>query len=353
MEFVLRIFFSGLITFIPSSDGKELTVVMVQTPHAYELAGGSTLAHHKPILLARAANCTGTCRTDEYTSIAQFLYARKTTQEALTSLNSALLTGGAWELSGSELSLNGPVGPLEIRTGTRGRDENGVLHRVPQTAAEREDFSWVADFSDLAPGTDGFQSALTGSANPGELVAARLKLRSGKVITYSLIKVDGKAKPVHFRKPSGEGPDAPYAQALANWVEAEIQVSGETLEIVDQSFTDGKPRRSMKLRPQDGKVELALLNLPPYETPDPDAPAATPKPGQHFQIYYDLAKTPPAQEERLVPQQPLSPCASEPQTDWASLHPRQKLWSNLLEQLGLSPRGKGPYEVAFCPITQQ
>ena len=44
MEFVLRIFFSGLITFIPSSDGKELTVVMIDTPHAYEMADGTTLA---------------------------------------------------------------------------------------------------------------------------------------------------------------------------------------------------------------------------------------------------------------------------------------------------------------------
>jgi len=352
MEFVLRIFFSGLIAFIPSSDGKELTVAMIDTPHAYEMADGTTLAHHKPLLLARAASCEGTCRTDDHTSIAQFLYAKKTTQEALTSFNGALLGGGAWQLSGSELSLDGPEGPLEIRTGARGSDENGALHRVPQTAAEREDFSWVTDISDLSPGTEGYDSALTASGNPGDLVAARLRLRNGKVITYSVIKIDGKARPVHFRKPSGEGPDASYAQALANWVEATIRVPGDSLEIVDQSFADPARKRTMKLHPQNGVVEIALLNLPPYETPDPDAPSAAPKPGQHFQIYYDLVKTPPAQTERLVPHLPLSPSASDPQTDWGTLHPRQVLWSNLLEQLGLSPRGKGPYEVALCPITQ-
>lgn len=352
MEFVLRIFFSGLITFLASSDGKELTVVMVDTPHAYEMADGSTLAHHKPLLLARAADCGGACQTDAHASIAQFLYARKTPAEALTSLNSALLGGGAWQLAGSELSLGGPDGPLEIRTGVRGRDENGILHRVPLTAAEREDFSWVADLSELAPATEGFSTALTAAGNPGDLVAARLKLRSGKVITYSVIKIDGKAKPVHFRKPCGDGPDAPYSQALANWVEATIRVPGETLEIVDRSFGESAPRRSMTLRPQNGVVEIALLNLPPYETPAPDAPAPSPQPGQHFQIYYDLAKTPPAQTQRLVPHQPLAPSASDPQTDWAMLHPRPAQWSNLLEQLGLSPRGKGPYEVALCPVTR-
>lgn len=352
MDFVLRIFFSGLVSFIPSSDGKELTVILVNTPHAYELADGTPLSHHKPLLLARAGSCTGTCRTDDYESIARFLYARKTTSEALTALDTAILSGGAWQLSGSDLSLNGPTEPLAIRTGVRG-SENGVLHRVPLTPEEREDFSWVADFSELAPATEGFDAALTGSGNPGDLVAARLKLRSGKVITYSLIKVDGKAKPVHFRKPSGEGAEAPYAQALANWVEVTMNISGGSVEIADQSFTEPARRRSMKLGPQNGVVELALLNLPPYVTPDPDAPAATPQPGQHFQIYYDLAKTPPAQPERLVPHPPLSPSASDPQTDWAMLHPADGRWSNLLHNLGLNPRGKGPYEVAFCPITQE
>lgn len=352
MEFVLRIFFSGLITFIPSSDGKELTVAMIDTPHAYEMADGTTLAHHKPLLLARAASCEGDCPTDDHTSIAKFLYANKTAQQGLTSLNIALQGGAAWQLSGSELSLVGPKGPLEIRTGTRGLNDDGTLHRIPLTSEEREDFSWVADISDLAPGTEGYKSSLTASGNPGDLVAARLKLRSGKVITYSVIKIDGKARPVHFRKPSGEGPDAPYAQALANWVEATILVSGDSLEIVDQSFADPARKRTMKLHPLESGVEIALLNLPPYETPDPDAPVPTPKPGQHFQIYYDLVKTPPAKAERLIPHLPLEPLASDPQMDWAALHPGEARWSNLLEQLGLSPRGKGPYEVALCPITK-
>lgn len=353
MEFVLRIFFSGLIAFIPGDDGTELNVILVQTPHAYALADGSTLAHHRPLLLARAASCEGTCKTDDaQASIAEFLYARKTPQQALDALNVALLGGGAWRLTGSELSLNGPAGPLDIRTGVRGRDENGVLNCVPKTAEEREDFTWVANINEIAPDSEGYKSSLTQPGNPGNLVAARLKLRSGEIKTYSVIKIDGKARPVHFRKPSGTGPEAPYAQALANWVEATIKVSGNSLEIVDQDFAEPTRQRSMRLHPQDGVIELAVLNLPPYQTPDPDAPAPSPQPGQHFQIYYDLANTPAAQADRLVPHQALLPLASDPQTDWPSLHPRTEMWSHLLEQLGLSPRGKGPYEVALCPVTR-
>ncbi|HEY0373101.1 MAG TPA: hypothetical protein VGD79_13940 [Thermoanaerobaculia bacterium] len=340
-----------MITFIPSSDGKELTVAMVETPHTYQLADGSTLAHHKPLLLARGAHCGGDCGEDDYSSIAQFLYARKTPEQALTSLNGALQGGAAWQVSG-ELSLNGPTEPLSIRTGVRQRNDDGSLHRIPITAEEREDFTWITDINDLAPGTQGVQSAIAGSSNPGSHVAARLKLRSGKVMTYSVIKIDGSARPVHFRKPSGEGPDAPYTQALANWVMAEINVPGDSIEIVQQNFANPTQKRTMTLTPVNNTVEIAMLNLPPYETPDPDAPRSLPQPGQHFQIYYDLVKTPPAQADRLVPHLPLAPLASDPQSDWAALHPKVALWSYLLEDLNLNPRGKGPYEVALCPITR-
>jgi hypothetical protein len=353
MDFVLRIFFSGLIAFVPGDDGKELNVLLVQTPHAYELADGSMLAHHRPLLLARAASCEGICKTNNaQESIAQFLYARKTPEQALTALNAAILGGGAWQLTGAELSLIGPSVPLDIHTGVRGRDENGALNRVPMTAQEREDFTWVADINEIVPESEGYKSSLAQPGNPGNLVAARLKLRSGKITTYSVIKIDGKARPVHFRKPSGDGPEPPYAQALANWVEATIQVSGNSLEIVDQDFAEPTRQRSMTLHPQNGVIELALLNLPPYQAPDPDAPAPSPQPGQHFQIYYELANVPPAFADRLVPHQAVSPLASDPQTDWSSLHQGTERWSYLLEKLGLDPRGKGPYEVALCPVTR-
>jgi hypothetical protein len=353
MEFVLRIFFSGLIAFSPSTDGKELNVLLVNAPHEYMLANDTTLVHHKALLLARAAHCDGACVTTDHASIAQFMFANKTSRQALTSLSGALLSGGAWVLSNSELSLVGPQEPLAIRTGARTLGEDGSPRLVPSTPSEREDFSWVADLSDLAPGTDGFRDVLKGKDRPGDLVAARLKLKSGKVITYSLVKIDGKARPVHFRKPSGEGPEAPYVQALANWVEATITVSGDSVEVVDQNFYDTKCRRSMKLRPQNGVVELALVNFPPFEAPSADAPAPSPQPGQHFQIFYELAKTPPAPADRIVPHQALSPLASEPQVDWAALHPRQAIWSNLLEHLGMSPRSKTPYELALCPMIRE
>lgn len=352
-EFILRIFISGLIALQPSADGTEVNVLLVNTPHEYALADGTALAHHNPLVLARAASCEGTCTTEDHAAIAQSMYSNKTSAQAVTALNSALLGGGAWRLASSDLTLVGPEEPLAIRTNVRGHTENGALQLVPTTPTEREDFSWVTDMSDLAPGTEGFKAAVKGTEPPpGCLIAARFKLRNGKLFTYSLVKIDAKARPVHFRKPSGEGPEASYTQAVANWVAAEIHVPGDFVELVEHDFSDSTRHRSMKLYPQDGVVEMAILNLPPFEAPAPDAIAPTPAPGQHFQIYYDLVKTPPARADRLVPYTAIA-SASEPQVDWAMLHPRQQLWSNLLEQLNLNPRGKSPYDLTLCPITKE
>jgi hypothetical protein len=351
--FILRIFFSGLIALRPSPDGTEVTLLLVNTPHEYALSDGTTLVHHMPLLVARSASCEGMCTTTDQASIAQFLYANKTSPEAVTALNGAILGGGAWLLSSSDLTLVGPTEPLSIRKNVRGRTDTGALQRVPTTPEEREDISWVASMTALIPSTGGFKAALTSTeAPPPCMIAARMRLRSGKFFTYSLVKIDGKAKPVHFRKPSGEGPEATLTQAAANWVAAEIHVPGDSVELIDQNFSDSDKNRSMKLYPQDGVVEIAVLNLPPFVAPATDATPSAPGPGQHFQIYYDLMRTPPARADRLVPFATSATSATDPQVDWGALHPRQLLWSNLLEQLNLSPRGKTPYELAICPVGQ-
>jgi hypothetical protein len=349
--FVLRIFFSGLIAMLPNAEGTEVTVLLISTQHEHLMAEGTAVPPHSPLLLARSGNCTGTCITDK-TSIAKYLYSGKPLQQAEAALDGALQDGASWRLSNSDLSIVGPVAPLVIRKNVRAHDEEGALQSVPETAAQREDFSWVASLPQIAPGIQGFKDlTMSPDAPPGCLVAARLKLRSGKLFTYSLIRIDGQVRPIHFLKPSGDGPEAPYAQALASWVAAEIQVPGEFVEIAETNFDDPSKTRSMRLYPQNGLVEMAILNLPPFQAPDPNVAPPPPAPGQHFQTYYSLVKTPPSPANRLIPYT-TTPTASEPQVNWASVHPRGADWSNLLEQLGLNARGKAPYDLSLCPIVR-
>ncbi len=336
-QFILRIFFSGLIAFVPSTDGKELTVLLMET-HGHALSDGTALAHHKPVLLARAKTCDGDCNRSD-AEIADFLFAGQTASQAVSSLGAALEGGGAWSLANSELTLltSGLQPPLVLQ------NKSVRTKSIPQTSSEREDFRWVADLKQVLPAFGKLNPALFASRPPKEIVVARFRVKHGRFSTYSLVRVDGKVVPVHFRTLSGKGE---YAQAAANWVEAKIQVPGDSIEVVARDFDSGA-ERSMKLRQANGLVEMAILNLPPFHAPAPGMRRPLPLPGRHFEAFYELAKNPAAPNRRPVPQVE----ATKVQADWQALHPHDALWSALLEKLGFEP-GRGPYDVLLCPMGQ-
>src|SRR6266540_668123 len=241
MDFILRILFTGLIVFVPSQDGHEMTVLLLNVNHDHTLSDSTTLPQHTPLLLARAGSCSGQCPTRD-ADIAQFLFSDQASDAALDSLEAAVAGGGAWHLDGSELSVrkgsadDPDLPPLAVTRNARAI-VNGALQSIPATSAEREDFSWVADLTQLCP--DGCPlDASVHSTPPSGLVAARLRLRSGNVFTYSVAKIGSNVTPVHFTRLDGTGSAAPYSQAVAIWVGADIAVSGDSVEIVDTKFAD-------------------------------------------------------------------------------------------------------------------
>jgi hypothetical protein len=191
MSFVLRIFFSGLIAFVPSPDGKELTVLLLNGGHPYTLSDGARLEHHRPLLLARAAHCEGSCGTTD-AEIAHYLFPDPSEERAGHSLQQALLGGGAWQLDGIELSIK-PSGAdaktspsdLELRQ-TVQLDKNGRPGLIPKTSQEREDFRWVPDLTTIDPSIGGLNPVVLSLHPPTDLIAARLTLTHGKVFTYRL-----------------------------------------------------------------------------------------------------------------------------------------------------------------------
>jgi len=349
MGFLLRILFSGLIVFVPSQDGHQLTVLLLNIPHDHQLSDGSTLAEHKPLLIARAGGCSGDCPSRD-ADIAQFLFADKSLSEATDSLEAAVAGGGAWALSGSEISLHkGSEGApdlpaLSIRRNVR----NGI---IPTTSGEREDFSWVADLAEICPDGCPFDASIHASEPPSSLVAARFVLRSGNVFTYSLARIGPNVTPVHFKRLDGNGSESPYSQAIATWVAADVSVSGGDIQIVDTKYADGT-QRSMTLTPDtNGKVEVAVLNLPPF-MPQSSPFTGTPGIGKHFESYYDLAQDPPAAEERLVPYAGAAAGApSYSEVTWQSIHPQEAVWSDLLNALRLDV-GRTLSEQLLCPPSQ-
>jgi len=344
-SFILKLFFTGLMAFVPSQDGHEVTVLLLNVHHDYQFSDATALAHHKPLLIARAGDCSGQCPKRD-ADIAQFIYADKSESEALDSLEAAVAGGGAWELANSELSIqkgnpNDPDLPAlnivrNVRTGI-----------IPTTSVEREDFGWVADMQQIAPSGYAFNTDLLDSPPPG-LVAARLHLRSGKVFTYRVARIGSNVTPVHFERLDGTGGASSYSQAIASWVGAEIEISGENVEIVEEKFDDSTGR-SMTLSPdENGNVEVAVLNLPPFVPPSSQV-TGTPDPGKHFEMYYEVAQTPPAQSARLVPKAGAAPGADEyAEVEWNAIHPQTALWSDLLNGLRMNI-GRTMYEAVLCP----
>src|SRR5689334_17842589 len=198
MGFILRILFSGLIVFVPSQDGKQLTVLLLNVPHNHQLSDGSILEDHKPFFLARAGSCSGDCPTRD-ADVARYFFADKSTSEAADALEAAVSGGGAWALDGSELALGkGDAGDpdlplLSIKRNVR----NGI---IPTTSAEREDYSWVADLTQICSDGCPFSSTIHDATPPSNLVAARFVLKTGNVFTYSIARIGPNVTPVRFKR---------------------------------------------------------------------------------------------------------------------------------------------------------
>ena len=352
MHFVLHILFSGLIVFVPSQDRQEVTVLLLNVAHPHHLSDGSAVQKHIPVLLARAGGCTGDCpRRDP--ALAKHLFRDQSQSIALDSLESALLNGGGWILSKSDLAiLKGSSGAADLPALTFAATRptvNGVPAIIPTTSQEREAFDWVINLKELCPDCSIDSSMF--AAQPPAIVAARFKLRTGKMFTYSIARIGNDVTPVHFSRLDGDGEPASYTQAIATWVGADVEVAGDSVQIVDTKFDTGATR-TMTLTPDSaGKIELVLLNLPPFVPPASPSNKA-PQPGKHYEIYYDILQSPPAPETRFVPRAGAAPGAPQyPAVPWHDIHPQTALWSDLLNSVRLNI-GRTAYDRLLCPPTQ-
>lgn len=349
-SFILKILFSGLIVFIPSQDGKEMTVLLLAAGAGHHLSDGSALQQHNPIVIARAGSCSGDCPTRD-PNVARILYNDQPLSTAQDSLEAAVGGGGAWALSGSDVSLQKASGSdpdlpaLSFTSGAR-TFNNGQPSLIPSTSAEREDVSWIADLKQICGSGCALDSSVLASQPPSTVVA-RLHLRSGRVFTQSIARIGANVTPVHFSRLDGSGSAAAYSQAIATWVGAQIEISGGGIEIVESKF-NGDPGRSMTLTPDvSHSMEIAVLNLPPF-VPPASATNDAPQAGKHFEAYYDLLQNPPAKETRLVPLAGAVSGAQLPSVDWSAVHPQSAVYSQLLNSLRLDV-GRAAYDRLLCP----
>jgi hypothetical protein len=319
----LHIFFAGLVAFVPSPDGRELTVLVPQAGHEHVLSDRSTLEPHRALLVARAGGCQadgapGLCGAAD-AGIAKVLFAGEGAK-APEELESAILHGAAWGLDGVDLALPSQVGGLELH-----------------------DFDQIADLDRIAPGNGGVDRPLLNPDPPAGKLAARLTLSSGRVSPYRLVQIEGNAPALRFRDlKSGREAASGYSRPLATWVMAEIQIPGNFVELEVRPFGRGD-RRKVRLMPDErGQVEIVVMNV----VASRNGPLAKNEPDKHFELYYELTAKKPA--FRPVPYVPAG------STGPATLQVPQKaeaMPSDLLTALRLGdPRGV--YDRLICPVAQ-
>lgn len=346
--FVLRILFTGLMAFIPNENGTEVTVLLLNADH-YHTTDGSAMQAHNSVLYARPGSCSGDCVNDD-TSVAGITFRDQVSSVALDSLTYALGDGSAWLIAGSDISVQKSAGAanlpaLNIRDDVRGTVE-GQPQIIPTTATEREDFSWIARLAQSCSNGCTLDSDLFDTVPP-EIVAARFKINSGDLYTYSIARLGSNVTPVHFKRLDGTGSTSSYTQAVASWMGVDIEVTGDSVQFVETKHNGGTGR-SMTLSPDsNGKVEVAVVNLPPF-IPPASSNNEAPQPGKHFEMFYELLENPPAREARLVPLAGTPSGTTVPTVSWSSVHPASTTSSELLNRLRMEP-SRSFYDRTICP----
>lgn len=332
MGFVLKIYLLGLIAFVPSPDGREMTILMVDAGKGFTTSDNSVFPPHYPVLLARAGNCTPDCRC-EVKEIAPHLYVRREPSEEVNpdgerapvspdpagALRDLVRGGGAWALAGTEISISHP-GEISLS----GRAETGrsqpdrlVLApsrrgneraTLPATPGDKEGFSWVVPMAKVAPGSATVDPDCL-AAKPARCpITGRLTLTEGNFKTHKLAEFRTSGIAEFAFAPAGAAlPAGGPTQAIADWTVIEIQVPSCEVSFTLRPF-DGKPEALQRITLSPGtcdgtgEVEVALLNLPdPSRAGTAHDHPPTTGDAAHFEVFYELSSNRPVANQRPIP----------------------------------------------------
>ncbi|HXT22940.1 MAG TPA: hypothetical protein VN923_19485 [Thermoanaerobaculia bacterium] len=349
MGFLLRIYFVGLVAFVPDPSGQKMTVLLVDARQPYVASDGEMLPVHHPLLMVRADRCDGDCATQQG-AVADVVYASASSPaERGDKLHRALAGGGSWVLDQSELRIvlpeggRGAAAPFHIVRGASAAKRG--TGASPAAAADPADFDQVADLSAILGRNVVVDPTLLEMPDKGRTVAL-MRLAAGTVKAQRLSGFTDEVVGFQFAtaRELEAGVDLGMpTQALADRVMVEIPVAGCSVRLEDKNAATGA-RRAMDLAPAScngGLVEVAVINLPEHgfeggvehgEAHD----AAAPVIDHHFELFYDLAEFPPPRNRRPVPGYVYGPRTPRPpgpaDSDSAflallGLAPNRSLWS--------------------------
>jgi hypothetical protein len=282
--FILRLFITGLVAFVPLPDGRTLDVLLPNATH---------LVHDDPhyaMVVFDQRDVDQASGRDDWGKIAPLING------------SGNSSARGWLLDGEQLRLGqGQVVTLPL----------SLAHTLPSGSprpvrptsnGEEWDFSWVPPLKMVSPVDDRVDAGLL--ARPTrDRVAGLLSLDQGYVRTYSLARAldeggQDRGEVLAFRFASPDSKVLACSQAMAEMVVVEIPVMAPSLRLASEVFGGGA-ESWVTLRPRPGQatVDVLLANLSPSKP-------RTSSMAVHFQHYYDLLASQPEVAKRVVP----SPC---------------------------------------------
>jgi len=364
MSFILKIYFMGMIAFVPSGDGQEMTILLQDVRDGHYASDGSHIDTHLPMLIARSSACSGDC-LDDLEPVAMHLFKGAegvARGDEMTHLEGAIGNGAALVLDGSDLGVESVDLNIEPQRGgvtifsplsTSAQMDRNVF---PRTSEEQGDFSLIASMGAIAPELAEIDPQLMGE-NPGAtgLIIGRLRLDQGEIRTHSLVQYGGKIAPLSFRRLGDSSRSGEPVGPLGDSAVVEIPVAGCEVYFRERKFS-GEPGRVIRLAPEScegGEVlEVALLNLPPRGAHDQNrregnaASHRSATVGTHFELFYELAARRPPVRQRPVPH-----VAEAPQGVTIPPQRRTGAPDGLLDRLGLGAF-RGGYSASICPLSQ-
>ncbi len=368
MSFMLRIYFLGLIAFVPDPSGKQMTALLVDTSHAgHASCGEHSVPLHQPVLLARAGSCQGECSADS--DIASLVFGSKALSEdpveSLNLLRQALRNGSSWKLDNVILTLQtGDPGQPQPAPSLQVLSRNSERFDLGETAAgglmpndrdDREDFGWVVDLGRLDPAWQAVDTDVFEPAPKKDLIKARWPLTQGKAKTFRLSGFPDDIVPVELRTFPEALPWPGFRpRAAADVVVVEIEIEGQQVSVQATPF-GGSTARTMTLTPEAGVVEIAVLNLPresfvPYAQQGPTQ-APQDYVDYHFELFYELLANRPPRHQRPVPVFRLTALPPVERAPRSTTEPPTDT-SPLLDLLDLLPANRFEYNIPRCAMAQ-
>lgn len=300
--FTLRIFFYGLIAFVPSEDGKSINALVLDA-HSPESPNPCANHHHDPVIgfAGRDAVCVrpaSGCRPVEVPG------------------QSIDCKADVWWRLTNEL--------VELMA-----DEGGVLQIIgegkraglPKSAADLVDFGWTAQMGSIAPKAGRLNRKLLGPQPPVGKIVGRIMLQAGSLRTCRLVGFPREGDEqgmqsiplLFFSSSQGE---APQMQALAEVVLLTREVTSSAVTMTFSNLDTSEVTRQLNLYPADCTVDgksTKCLDL--FVTNEPVIPEENISPfcsfwfkderlfsSLHFPLYYNLSEIPRTPwEERFAP----------------------------------------------------